>query len=135
MSEKSEWKLRTNIPEADKYIYKPKYIYYHNDTKSIMNVGWIIVNDTMVTKDQQLNSYVNILDKKYVETDVKKDVFVKDSIKFFHYKIVKPNLISYELLFVNGVGELIKFDYSVQSKEYNNIRNSIESSIGSIKLL
>ena len=134
-SDKTEWRLRSDIPDADKYVYKPDYVFYHASTKSIMRIGSVSIYDTLVSDTRRLSAYVKVLDKKYSNEQVKKDNFTKDGIPITHYEIIKPNIFSYELVFLNRKNQLIKFDYTFQAGVLNEVKKSIESSIGSIKLL
>jgi hypothetical protein len=66
---------------------------------------------------------------------VKKAVYMKDGIKITQFLIQKNNIVNFRLLFNNGDGKLLQFDYLAGIRDYSLEVKAIESSIGSIKLI
>jgi hypothetical protein len=84
---------------------------------------------------EKIRAYEKLLQNKFSAATIKKGEFTKDNLKFVQFLIQKENLITFKLLFQNSQNELIQFDYIVPKENYVSEVKSIESSIGSIKII
>ena len=118
------------------FVYKPSYVYFDDSTTSVLSLGKVIPPDSLIGRSGLLNLYSQILvSKKSVDSDYEVDQFVKDGIKFTQFTIERGSIISKRLIFQNKFEDIIQFEFTSKSKQFNSEYAKIMQSIGSITLL
>ncbi len=113
---------------------KPLYIFVNGSDGSVLNIADIRLNPEQNNFDLKIKEYGRIMFGSD-STNVKKAFYTKDGIEIAQFLIQKNGFVNFRLLFENGIGNLLQFDYLSKQEDYSNEVKAIESSIGSIKLI
>lgn len=114
---------------------KPLYIFVNGSDGSVLNIADIRLNPEQNNFDLKIKEYGRIMFGSSDSTNVKKAFYTKDGIEIAQFLIQKNGFVNFRLLFGNGIGNLLQFDYLSKQEDYSNEVKAIESSIGSIKLI
>lgn len=118
------------------FIYHPSYVFFDDSTLSVLAMGKITPPDSLVGNENLLNLYAQSLSSKQ-KGNSKYDVaqFAKDGIRFTIFTIERANIISKRLIFQNKFNDIIQFEYTARSNQFQTEEEKIKQSIGSISLL
>ena len=114
---------------------KPVFIFVNDTSGSVLNVAEIRLDSVKSDLDSQVAEYEKIMFSGKDSLKIKKAFYMKDGIKIAQFLIQKNGFVNFRLLFENGKGNLLQFDYLSKIEDYSNEVKAIESSIGSIKLI
>jgi len=117
------------------FSYNPIYVFFNDTTSGLFSAGKVEGGDSSLTKSARLNYYKSALADKYKENKIVIGSFVNSGIAFTHLKLEKENLFSIKLLFMNKIGDVIQFDYTVPANRLPHVIAAINASIGSIKFM
>ena len=112
----------------------PLYIFVKANSTCILNIAEVRIDSAAGDFNSKVSRYENLMMQNLDSTKVKKAVYIKDGIKIAQLLIQENNIVNFRLLFLNGTGKLIQFDYIAGIKDYSNEVKAIESSIGSIQI-
>ncbi len=116
------------------FVYLPTYVFFDDSTGGLLSVGKVLTNDTTIAKSARLNYYKGLISSKHKNDKLISGNFIHSKIYFSQFKIEKYNLVSYKVIFLNGSGEILEFDYNIPAGYLEGSLPSIKSSIGSIRL-
>lgn len=114
------------------FKYLLENIFIDDDNSSMLALGKVFINDTLSFIEFN-NLYVKELKKN--NNEINSSIFYKENILVSQLLINSENKINFRLFFENRKNEIIQVDYITSVKNYANEVKSIESSIGSIKLI
>jgi hypothetical protein len=124
--------LMKDQPISEEIKIIPLKVFSDSSSRSILNVTAIKVNAD--SQNNIINNLEKELLKKYGKTGLKRADYLKDDIPVTQFLITDNEVITFKILIINDVNQIIEFDYSTLKNSYPNEVKSIESSIGSIKL-
>lgn len=133
-SKRTESKRTSRRRMEEKYRLSPKHIFFDYANNSILNISEIEIVDSTTSVDSTIAEYIALNTKKYKPEDITSVDYVKDGLFITHITIKMQNLFSYKYIFINEVGRLIQFDYSIRSKLESTEFPKILSSLGTIHL-
>ena len=110
-------------------------IFLHDSTKSFCSISQLQIKDSEGSLNSSMPQYRNYLEKKLSGLSVTMADFMKDNIHMYQFLIQGPDRIQFKLDFMTIKDIIIQIDYVVPKNDYEKMVQSIESSIGSIKLL
>ncbi len=110
-------------------------IFLHDSTKSFCSISRLQIKDSEGSLNSIMPQYRNYLEKKLSGLSVTMADFMKDNIHMYQFLIQGPDRIQFKLDFMTIKNIIIQIDYVVPKNDYEKMIQSIESSIGSIKLL
>ena len=110
-------------------------IFLHDSTKSFCSISRLQIKDSEGSLNSSMPQYRNYLEKKLSGLSVTMADFMKDNIHMYQFLIQGPDRIQFKLDFMTIKDIIIQIDYVVPKNDYEKMVQSIESSIGSIKLL
>ena len=110
-------------------------IFLHDSTKSFCSISRLQIKDSEGSLNSSMPQYRNYLEKKLSGLSVTMADFMKDNIHMYQFLIQGPDRIQFKLDFMTIKNIIIQIDYVVPKNDYEKMVQSIESSIGSIKLL
>ncbi len=134
ISERIVNSLKSQRAGNSKYIYKPSRIFLNKSTNSLLAVGKVETPDPEPGTNIKINDYIGIVTENFDQSISKRGSFIKDGITITQLLIQKQNLISFKLIF-EIENTLYQFDYTAQKEYYKEELKSIESSMGTIKLI
>jgi hypothetical protein len=120
--------------DEQKIFFDPINFHFDSTTKSLLSVGSFEAPGEASDFNSNIIFYEGLLYEKYDSSQIRKGEFVKDNIAVTQYLIQVPEQVIFKLLFENGKGKFVEFDYVTQKSAYSGELKSIESSIGSIIL-
>ena len=120
--------------DEQKIFFDPINFHFDSTTKSLLSVGSFEAPGKADDFNSNIIFYESLLYEKYDSSQIRKGEFVKDNIAVTQYLIQVPEQVIFKLLFENGKGKFVEFDYLTQRNAYSGELKSIESSIGSIIL-
>ncbi|MBN1897355.1 MAG: hypothetical protein JW827_01140 [Spirochaetes bacterium] len=82
-----------------------------------------------------VNEYKEKLAAAYPDSKIRYAAFYSRGIDFHQFQVVSAKFVNYKLLFFNRNRDIIQIDYIIPFQYYKEQLRSIESSIGSIRLL
>ncbi len=132
LSEKYESRSHKKRADKEKFIYKPKHVFYNIASKGLLSIGEVTSIDTI--KIDLLKKYDLVTQSTLDTNEVQTYKFNNNGIAFIQHITKKVNLISYKLIFYNSDYKILQFEYSTPKKQFPGEKNRIESSIGTIKL-
>jgi hypothetical protein len=121
--------------EGGNFSYNPIYVFFNDTTSGLLSAGKVEGGDSSFTKSERLNYYKSALADKYKENKLTIGSFVNSGISLTHIKLEKENLVSIKLLFMNKIGDVIQFDYTVPANRLPHVIDAIKASIGSIRFM
>ena len=110
-------------------------IFLHDSTKSFCSISQLQIKDSEGSLNSSMPQYRNYLEKKLSGLSVTMADFMKDNIHMYQFLIQGPDRIQFKLDFMTIKDIIIQIDFVVPKNDYEKMVQSIESSIGSIKLL
>lgn len=116
---------------GESFLYKPLYVFFSDSTKGILTIGTIETNDSLKSS-VQIQRYIDELIIRFEKPNVTVKNFVKDRIMISHLTILKQSIVTQKMLFKNGEGNYIQFDYTLQKEMADTEEKAIESSLGSL---
>ncbi len=82
-----------------------------------------------------VKEYKERLKKYFPDSKITYTSFYKDDIKFYQFQVVNQKFINIKLFLIGKYKNIIQIDYIVPVVHYKDELKSIESSIGSIKII
>jgi hypothetical protein len=121
--------------ESGKFSLDIINIFLHDSTKSFCSISRLQIKDSEGSLNSIMPQYRNYLEKKLSGLSVTMADFMKDNIHMYQFLIQGPDRIQFKLDFMTIKNIIIQIDYVVPKNDYEKMIQSIESSIGSIKLI
>jgi hypothetical protein len=118
--------------QTDNVKFLPIFIFMNQEKECLLSVISIGLKSDSVL---EMEAYCKLIEEKFKKEDIKKERFKNNNIVFTQYLILKENLVTFKLLFEGPKKNLIQIDYITSRNNYPSEVKSIESSIGSIRLI
>ncbi|MHC1739275.1 MAG: hypothetical protein AB9882_14815 [Ignavibacteriaceae bacterium] len=133
-SNKSTFRL---FLESELNGLNPERIYFFSDNidSAYLKISRIPKPDTFPSDKNIFKDYDTLIKSALGNFILKSGNYLKDGFTVHQYLIDKSGYISFLLLFSNTKGEILSFEYTAGKGNYQKVLKSIESSIGSIKLI
>ncbi len=118
--------------QTDNVKFRPIFIFMNQEKECLLSVISIGLKSDSVL---EMETYCKLIEEKLEKEEIKKERFKNNNIVFTQYLILKENLVTFKLLFEGPMNNLIQIDYITSRNNYPSEVKSIESSIGSIRLI
>ena len=112
--------------------FRPIFISMNQEKECLLSVISVGLKSDSIL---EMEAYCKLIEEKFVKDEIRKEIFKNNNIVFTQYLILKENLVTFKLLFRGPMNNLIQLDYITSRKNYPSEVKSIESSIGSIRLI
>ncbi len=110
-------------------------VFMDDSTKGFCSISRLQISDFEGSLNPIMPRYQNYLEKKLSGLSITMADFMKDKIHMYQFLIQGLDRIQFRLDFITIKNIIIQIDYVVPKNDYDKMVQSIESSIGSIKLL
>lgn len=133
MSEKNE-SLINKRKAKERYLYKPKYVFFNDSTRCFLSVGDVIDSSKDGKEESPITGYSEMLISKFKENNYTFDEVEFNGIPAQQLIITMPKITSYKIFFSNNSNRLFQFEYTVPNEFLSDEKIAISSSISSIQL-
>lgn len=116
-------------------VYQPKAIYFNSAISGLLRIGSIDKNKDSDLKELTIPKYITLYEKFNSSKNIKQKKIQTNNLVITQLIIEKSNLISFKNIFMNKSGKIVQFDFSIQKKDYENNKKTIETSLASINIL
>lgn len=116
-------------------VYSPKSYYYDKTSASLLRVGKVSLKDNSHPEELTIDNYISQFKKYNTDLTVERSTLQLNQTEIIQLKIEKGKHVSYKIIFLNNLKEIIQLDFSVTRKNITKYKSSIDASIMSIKLL
>ncbi|MCO6473526.1 MAG: hypothetical protein PHW27_14400 [Melioribacteraceae bacterium] len=134
-SEKIIPRLSKTRTGYESFVYIPKVLFYNEVTKAVLNIGSFKTTTDKSNFTGGFEEYLNSIKIKYHINEYSNIEVLNNGVKINVLKIDSNNLFSYQVLFNNKSGNLIRIEYSCRNDFKNELLPLIESSIGTLTLI
>lgn len=116
-------------------VYHPKAFYFNSSISGLLRVGSVDKNKNSDEKELTIQKYITLYEKFNSVNDIKQKEVKTKNLVITQLIIEKSNLISFKNIFMNNSEKIVQFDFSIQQKDYENNKKTIETSLASIQIL
>lgn len=134
-SEKIIARLSKTRTGYESFVYLPNVLFYDEDTKAVLNIGSFKTTTDKSNFSGGFEEYLNSIKTKYNSSEYTNKEILSNGLKINLLKINSNNLFTYQILFTNKSGNLIRVEYSCRSELEKKLMPIIESSIGTLRLI
>jgi hypothetical protein len=110
-------------------------VFLDDSTKGFCTISRLQIPEFEGSLNPIMPRYRNYLENKLSGVSITMADFMKDNIHIYQFLIQGPDRIQFKLDFMIIKNIIIQIDYVVPKNDYEKMVQSLESSIGSIKLL
>ena len=126
--------------DAEKYdgnfvVYQPKAFYFNASVAGLLRVGSVTKSEDSKENELTIEHYIALYKKFNSEKNIRRKIIKTNNLTITQLIIEKSNLVSFKNILMNKNNKIVQFDFSIQRKDYENSKNSIETSLASIKNL
>ena len=116
-------------------VYQPKAFYFNSGISGLLRVGSVDKSEDSEEKELSVQYYITLYKKFNSSKNIKQKKIQTNNLVITQLIIEKSNLISFKNIFMNKNDKIVQFDFSIQQKDYENSKSTIETSLASIKIL
>ena len=117
------------------FRYLISSVYKDTISRSMLFTGRVKINNPEMEMDEAIKKWSEDILTKFNPDEITQDRIEINDIEMTRFRIERTDLIAFKLIFPNSRGEIVQFDYTIRKSAYESLKDAVESSIATIKIL